>query len=59
MRRGETEPHPRYRDSRFFHSMEKWYFLTREGFVEGPFEDRGQAERMLETYLDRVRDNVN
>ena len=54
MRLGDTEPHPRFRESRFFHSMEQWYFLTREGFVEGPFDDRGQAEQVLQAYLGEV-----
>jgi hypothetical protein len=51
MRRDESESTPRFRVSRFFHSMDKWYFITREGTVEGPFEHRGEAEQILETYL--------
>ncbi len=51
MRKGDMEPQVRFRDSRFFHTMEQWYFLTREGFVEGPFQDRGHAEQELEQYL--------
>lgn len=51
MRKGESKPQPRFRDSRFFHSMEEWYFLTRERTVEGPFEHRVEAEKMLEAYL--------
>jgi uncharacterized protein DUF6316 len=51
LRKGESESKPRFRESRFFHSLDKWYFITREGTVEGPFEHRAEAERMLETYL--------
>ena len=51
MREGESESRPRFRESRFFRSMDKWYFVTREGSVEGPFEHRVEAEQMLETYL--------
>ncbi len=54
MRLGDTEPHQRFRESRFFHSMEQWYFLTREGFVEGPFDDRCHAEEVLRAYLGRM-----
>ncbi len=55
MREGDTEQQARFRASRFFHSMEEWYFLTREGTVEGPYEDRAHAERMLESYLGRMK----
>lgn len=51
MRKGESEPHTRVRESRFFHSMEEWYFLTREGTVEGPFNERTDAEQGLQSYL--------
>ncbi len=51
MRKGESEPQPRFRESRFFHSMDEWYFLTRERTVEGPYGRRVEAEKMLETYL--------
>jgi Domain of unknown function (DUF6316) len=59
MRKGEIESHPRFRESRFFHSMDKWYFITREGSVEGPFEDRVEAEQMLEVYLDEQEATVH
>jgi hypothetical protein len=39
--------------------MEEWYFLTREGTVEGPYEDRDHAERMLETYIGRVNQRAD
>jgi hypothetical protein len=54
MRRGDKEAHPRFRESRFFHSMEQWFFLTREGFVEGPFDNRGHAEQVLQAFLREV-----
>ena len=54
-REGEAEPKPRYRKSRFFHSFDEWYFLTREATVEGPFENRSQAEQMLESYINQIR----
>jgi len=53
-RKGETESQPRFRDSRFFHSMDEWYFVTRERTVEGPFEHRSEAEEILEIYLNGV-----
>lgn len=51
IRKGESEPRSRFRESRFFHSMDEWYFVTRERTVEGPFQHRGEAEKMLETYI--------
>ena len=50
-RRGERTPGHRHRKSRFFHSLDLWYFLTREGTVEGPFERRGAAEVTLNDYV--------
>ena len=58
-RKGESEPRPRFRGSRFFHSMDEWYFVTRERTVEGPFEHQVEAETMLETYLDGLHANVH
>ena len=50
-RKGEEESMPRFRDSRFFHSLDQWYFLTREGTVEGPFRHRTDAEQVLDSYI--------
>ena len=54
MRKGELESQDRFRESRFFHSMEKWYFITREETIEGPFAHRAEAEKMLKTYLEEM-----
>lgn len=59
MRKDESEPTPRFRASRFFHSMDKWYFITREGTVEGPFEHRVEAEQTLENYLNGLDATVH
>ena len=59
IRKGEAEPRPRFRGSRFFHSMDEWYFITRERTVEGPFEHRDEAEKMLETYLNGLGASVH
>jgi len=37
--------------SRFFQEGGLWFFYTREGTVEGPFGDKRQAEKMLESYI--------
>ena len=59
LRKGESEPLPRFRESRFFHSLDKWYFITREGTVEGPFAHRVEAEQTLETYLNGLDATVH
>ena len=57
-REGESEPQPRFRESRVYHSLDEWYFLTREATVEGPFENRTEAERMLKTYISQMQASV-
>jgi hypothetical protein len=57
-RKGETEPQPRFRESRFFHSLDEWYFLTREATVEGPFKNRTEAEHMLKSYINQMQASV-
>jgi hypothetical protein len=59
MRKDESESTPRFRVSRFFHSMDKWYFITREGTVEGPFDHRAEAEQTLENYLNGLDATVH
>ena len=56
--KGEREPGSRYRHCRFFHSLDQWYFLTREGTVEGPFRHRSHAEKGLDTYI-RTQNGVS
>ena len=33
------------------HDNNSWYFLTREGTVEGPFDSKRDAEKHLEVYV--------
>jgi hypothetical protein len=54
-REGESEPQPRFRESRFFRSLDEWYFLTREATVEGPFENRSEAEQVLKSYISQMQ----
>lgn len=39
------------RPSRFFMDGGKWYFHTREGGTEGPFDFLHEAETRLESYV--------
>ena len=40
-----------FRADRFFQHEGKWYFHTREGTMQGPFDDRFQARERLEGYV--------
>ncbi len=50
-RNGDSAPRNWFRTDRFFQSEGEWYFMTREGSVEGPFESRRDAANRLATYL--------
>ena len=50
-RANDVQAYSRYRPSRFFKDGNKWYFQTREGSLEGPFELRVEAEDRLQTYI--------
>lgn len=41
----------RYRTNRFVLEGKKWFFFTREGTIEGPFEDEFTASEGLQVYL--------
>ncbi|MEP1593317.1 MAG: DUF6316 family protein, partial [Halieaceae bacterium] len=41
----------KFRPQRFFKDSGKWFFHTREGTFEGPFERRSEAESRLEDYI--------
>jgi hypothetical protein len=50
-RKSDFGPCTKFRPNRFFKNGGKWYFNTREGSTEGPFEYRYEAEESLETYI--------
>ena len=41
----------RFRTDRIINDNGKWYFLTREGSVEGPFECQADANDHLAVYI--------
>ncbi len=50
-RKGDTKPYNAFRADRFFKEGGKWFFCTREGTFEGPFELRREAEDRLSEYI--------
>lgn len=41
-----------YRSERFMENNGRWFFVTREGTTQGPFDSRWDAEQMLEKYIE-------
>ena len=50
-REDDLKPCTQFRTSRFIQESREWYFLTREGSLEGPFERKIDAENRLEDYI--------
>ena len=48
----------RFRTERIVNDGGEWYFLTREGSVEGPFRTHEDAERRLEMYIRMATHNM-
>ncbi len=40
-----------FRTDRVFEANGHWYFLTREGTIEGPYGDELEANRQIELYI--------
>ena len=55
MRKSDAGPYTKYRPHRFFKDGDQWYFHTREGMEEGPFEYREEAEQRLQDYIRIVK----
>ena len=53
VRRKDDDPvsRTRFRTDRMMENGGSWFFLTREGTVEGPFECREDADMQLEVYI--------
>ncbi len=47
-----------YRTDRFFQEGNKWYFATREGSIEGPFDDQRDAQERLDTFVSVSRSGL-
>ncbi|MCG8517458.1 MAG: DUF6316 family protein [Pseudomonadales bacterium] len=55
VRRGEIEKRW-FRSSRFTHVNGEWFYETREGQIEGPFDSVSEAEMDLLLYLRHCED---
>ena len=50
-RNTDAERRSWFRSERFFIEKGNWYFHTREGTVEGPFDCQLKAKNQLDTYI--------
>lgn len=50
-RKEDTAEKTVFRSDRFFCEGSQWYFYTREGAMQGPYESRADAEQELMMYL--------
>lgn len=56
-RAGDTNTRKFFRSNRISVSNGQFFFSTREGTLEGPFESRDDAERELMMYIRRASGN--
>lgn len=47
-----------FRSDRFYQENGKWFFSTRENFMNGPFDSKKEAEAELTLYMRRLHDFV-
>lgn len=50
-RAGDKDDRAWFRSDRLVYEGGQWFFLTREGTVEGPYESQLEASQRLETYV--------
>jgi hypothetical protein len=50
MRKDDLRPHTKFRASRYYTQAGGWFFRTREGSAQGPFDSRLDAQYALNTY---------
>ena len=55
-RKDDLRLHTKFRVSRYYTEAGKWFFLTREGGAQGPFDSRLAAKCALNTYTKVFKD---
>ena len=53
-RKGDLKTRTRFVSDRMFKHGDKWFFYTREGTVQGPFEDQLEARHQLNIYIEMM-----
>ncbi len=57
-RKGDLKTRARFGFDRIFEDSGKWFFTTREGTLQGPFEDQFEANDELKMYLDAMASDL-
>ena len=50
-RLGDSETKTFFRTERMIKENDAWYFSTREGTIQGPFDDLDEARKELDDYI--------
>jgi hypothetical protein len=50
-RSGDSSTKTFFRTERFIKENDAWYFSTREGTIQGPFDDLDEARKELREYI--------
>ena len=57
-RKDDLKAQIRFRSDRMFKHNNKWFFCTREGTLQGPFQDQFEANYELKMYLDAMASDL-
>ncbi len=57
-RKDDFKTQVRFRSDRMFKHNNKWFFCTREGALQGPFQDQFEANDELKMYLDAMASDL-
>ncbi len=57
-RKGDFRMEARFRSERMYKYNNKWFFCTREGALQGPFQDQFEANYELKMYLDAMASDL-
>ena len=50
-RKDDQSTQSHFRTNRVYKEGDKWFFHTREGTIEGPFQDELKARAQIDTYI--------
>ncbi len=57
-RKDDLKTQIRFRSDRMYKYNNKWFFTTREGALQGPFQDQFEANYELKMYLDAMASDL-
>ena len=57
-RKGDLKTRTRFGSDRLVEHSNKWFFYTREGTIEGPFEEQWQASSQVKIYIEMIASHL-